>query len=183
MRFSNLFQVVCSKTVFAIFVIAGLLCAMSGSFTPSHAYFIYGEGKILPDGGAENSFGESVSVSGDYAVVGAYYGDDNGDGSGSAYIFRRNSDGSWVQQAKLVPDDGAAYEFLGHDSDNRQRYHNRSRKCRRRQNDDQCEQLASSVRRGDHQQCEIRRRQWRRYPHRTSGILHHESQQNHCPGL
>ena len=33
-------------------------------------------------------FGCSVSISGDYAIVGAYYDDDKGSYSGSAYIFR-----------------------------------------------------------------------------------------------
>jgi PKD repeat protein len=44
--------------------------------------------KILPlDGDAYDYFGHSVSISGNYAIVGAYGDDDNGNHSGSAYIF------------------------------------------------------------------------------------------------
>ena len=39
------------------------------------------------DGAAGDFFGNSVSISGDYAIVGAYLDDDNGSDSGSAYIF------------------------------------------------------------------------------------------------
>jgi len=36
-----------------------------------------------------DQFGSSVSISGDTAVVGAWLGDDNGDDSGSVYVFER----------------------------------------------------------------------------------------------
>jgi len=49
------------------------------------------------DGRAGDLFGCSVSVSGDYAIVGAY-GDDGK--RGSAYVFKREGAG-WVEQAKL----------------------------------------------------------------------------------
>lgn len=51
------------------------------------------------------SFGESVSVSGDMAIVGAPSDDDHGADSGSAYLFR--FDGSmWAQEQKLLASDG-----------------------------------------------------------------------------
>ncbi len=53
------------------------------------------------DAAADDYFGDSVSISGDYAIVGARGDDDNGDGSGSAYIFKRDGE-TWSQQAKLV---------------------------------------------------------------------------------
>jgi hypothetical protein len=64
------------------------------------------------DGAAEDFFGCSVSISGDYAVVGAYYNDDNGTDSGSAYIFKRDGT-TWSQQAKLTASDGAAGDGFG----------------------------------------------------------------------
>ena len=71
------------------------------------------EAKLLPsDGAANDRFGHSVSISGDYAVVGAFLDDDNGDGSGSAYLFKRSGT-SWAQEAKLLPSDGAAVDFFG----------------------------------------------------------------------
>jgi hypothetical protein len=71
------------------------------------------EQELLPlDGAAGDVFGWVVSVSGDVAVVGAGYDDDNGDLSGSAYVFRWNGS-SWVQERKLLPSDGAAGDQFG----------------------------------------------------------------------
>ena len=54
------------------------------------------EAKLIPSGGAEEDwFGHSVSISGDYAVVGADGDDDNGSASGSAYVFKRTGT-SWA---------------------------------------------------------------------------------------
>ncbi len=61
---------------------------------------------LLPDNGDGNDgFSRSVSISNDYAVVGAPYDDDNGDNSGSVYVFQR-TDITWTQQAKLIAADG-----------------------------------------------------------------------------
>ena len=62
---------------------------------------------LASDGAVEDDFGYSVSISGDYAIVGAWGDDDNGVLSGSAYIFKRD-DTSWTEQAKLLASDGAA---------------------------------------------------------------------------
>ena len=64
------------------------------------------------DAAADDQFGFSVSISGDYAVVGAYLDDDAGDRSGSAYIFMRNGS-SWIEQAKLTASDAAADDLFG----------------------------------------------------------------------
>ena len=67
------------------------------------------------DGEAEDFFGRSVSIDGDYAIVGADFDDDNGNASGSAYIFEK-PDGGWAdmtQTAKLTADDGAEADFFG----------------------------------------------------------------------
>jgi hypothetical protein len=65
------------------------------------------------DGSPQDYFGFSVSMSGDYAVVGAYRDDDNGIESGSAYVFRREG-ATWVEEAKLTAGDGAAIDFFGY---------------------------------------------------------------------
>jgi hypothetical protein len=72
------------------------------------------EAKLLPDDGdVDDRFGFSVSISGDYAVVGAYLDDnDNGSNSGSAYIFKRTGT-SWNQEIKLLPSDVAANHWFG----------------------------------------------------------------------
>ena len=67
--------------------------------------------KLLPtDGAAEDLFGYSVAISGTTAVVGAWGDDDNGDLSGSAYLFDTLTG---QQTAKLQPSDGAAFDFFG----------------------------------------------------------------------
>ncbi len=71
------------------------------------------QAKIVPnDGKAGDRFGCSVSVSGDHAIVGAYGDDDNGNGSGSAYIFEKDEP-IWSQQARIIPNDGKAGDSFG----------------------------------------------------------------------
>ncbi|NNF20660.1 MAG: hypothetical protein HKN67_01865, partial [Saprospiraceae bacterium] len=57
--------------------------------------------------------GYSVSISGDYACIGAYHDDDGGTNSGSAYIFKRSGT-LWSQQTKLTASDAAAGDFFGY---------------------------------------------------------------------
>ncbi|MEO6489205.1 MAG: hypothetical protein ABIO04_04620 [Ferruginibacter sp.] len=58
------------------------------------------------DGTANEAFGTSVALSGNYAVIGAY-----GDGPlGSAYVFFYNG-ANWVQKQKLIPTNPAAQSF------------------------------------------------------------------------
>jgi len=65
------------------------------------------------DGASGDLFGKSVSISGNYAiVVGAYQDDDDGDSSGSAYVFERTGSG-WIQRAKLTASDGTTGDFFG----------------------------------------------------------------------
>jgi len=67
------------------------------------------QAKLLPSDGATNdSFGGSVSLDGDTALIDAR-GDD--DAKGSAYVFTR-TDTTWTQQAKLTASDGAAEDYL-----------------------------------------------------------------------
>lgn len=64
------------------------------------------------DGAADDWFGISVSLRGDVAVVGAYYDDDRGADSGSAYVFEK-SGAVWTQAAKLTASDGTAADYFG----------------------------------------------------------------------
>ncbi|MBC7868087.1 MAG: hypothetical protein H7X88_11195 [Gloeobacteraceae cyanobacterium ES-bin-316] len=65
------------------------------------------------DGETDDYFGASVSISGDFAVIGAW-GDDVGpDASqGSIYIFSRSGT-QWTQQLKITAIDGQANDFFG----------------------------------------------------------------------
>ncbi|RLJ17325.1 hypothetical protein DJ030_14850 [bacterium endosymbiont of Escarpia laminata] len=71
--------------------------------------------KLLATNGVFNDrFGESVSISGDTAIVGVKGDDDNGESTGSAYVFVRDpATGNWTQQQKLLASDGAAYHIFG----------------------------------------------------------------------
>lgn len=64
------------------------------------------------DPGYEDLFGGSVSMDGNYIVVGCANNDDAGFSSGSAYVFYYNGSG-WSQQAKVVAYDGAEYDYFG----------------------------------------------------------------------
>jgi len=64
------------------------------------------------DAAANDHFGYSVSISSDTTVVGAYWNDDAGSDSGSAYVFTR-SGSTWSQQAKLTASDAAASDYFG----------------------------------------------------------------------
>lgn len=64
------------------------------------------------DEGSGDSFGNSVSVSGDTLVVGAYRDDDGGNNSGSAYVFSRNGT-TWSEQAKLTASNRVADGYFG----------------------------------------------------------------------
>jgi hypothetical protein len=67
--------------------------------------------RVFPSEIPTNAFGYSVSVSGDYAVIGTY-NDDTNNGFGSAYIFQKVGD-SWIEQEKLIPTDGATDASFG----------------------------------------------------------------------
>ena len=67
---------------------------------------------IACDGVSDDSFGVSVSISGDTAVVGAYNSFSFPDDSGSAYIFRYDGT-SWVEEAKLLTSNVAEDDAFG----------------------------------------------------------------------
>lgn len=67
--------------------------------------------KLLPDdGNASDYFGNSVDISGDVVIIGAWGHDANGSNSGAAYLFDLNTG---QQIAKLLPDDGAGGDQFG----------------------------------------------------------------------
>ena len=69
--------------------------------------------KILPNDSVQNQeFGHSVSVSGNYSVVGTINDNDKGALAGAAYVFRYNGS-SWIQQQKLFGNDTDANDGFG----------------------------------------------------------------------
>ncbi len=97
----------------------GKSLSVSGNYaivgSPKHdnngaAYILKYDGKnwmheteiISDDSITHDYFGYSVSISGDYAVTGAFGADF---GKGAAYIFKRDGN-NWIQDAKLTAQDG-----------------------------------------------------------------------------
>jgi FG-GAP repeat protein len=73
---------------------------------------IWAEAKLTAsDAEAGDQFGWSAAIDGDTIVVGARYEDDNGDDSGSAYIYQWN--GSGWDETKLLSSDGANRDAFG----------------------------------------------------------------------
>ncbi len=68
---------------------------------------------LANDGAAGDVFGSSVAISGDTAIVAARWDNDNGDGSGSAYLFDISDPANPTQIFKVLPDDGAEFDFFG----------------------------------------------------------------------
>ncbi len=64
---------------------------------------------------AGDHFGISVAIDGHRVLVGSYRDDDNGNDSGSAYIFERDHGGigNWGQVTKLLPFDGELIDQFG----------------------------------------------------------------------
>jgi hypothetical protein len=65
---------------------------------------------LANDGAPEDYFGLSVAISGTTAILGAFLDDDNGDWTGSAYLFDTTTG---RQIAKLLANDGAAGDRFG----------------------------------------------------------------------
>ncbi|MCB9087265.1 MAG: T9SS type A sorting domain-containing protein [Calditrichae bacterium] len=64
------------------------------------------------DGDGEDSFGNSVSLSGDWALVGAVNDDGSSHDAGAAYCFHWNGS-AWQEVAKLTADDGQENDGFG----------------------------------------------------------------------
>jgi hypothetical protein len=73
---------------------------------------------VASDRAANDNFASSVSISGDFAIVGTLYEDENASGtatlsnSGSAYVFSRTGT-TWAQNNKIVASDRAADDNFG----------------------------------------------------------------------
>ncbi|MCD6337512.1 MAG: T9SS type A sorting domain-containing protein [Candidatus Marinimicrobia bacterium] len=73
---------------------------------------------VASDRAANDHFGYSVAISGNYAIVGAYWEDHNVIGAdslskaGAAYIFMKSGD-TWIQQQKIIASDRAVDDLFG----------------------------------------------------------------------
>jgi hypothetical protein len=91
----------------------------SGNSSDSGAVFVYDwdgnnwvETKIYAsDGASENAFGRSLQLEGSRIIVGSPFDDDNGNNSGSVYIFDWDGN-NWIE-SKLTASDGANSDQFG----------------------------------------------------------------------
>ncbi len=81
-------------------------------FTRSGTIWIQQAKLVASDGAAGDNFGYYVSLSGDTALIGAPLDNDNGNFSGSAYVFIRIGT-TWAQQTKILASDGAPGDNFG----------------------------------------------------------------------
>jgi hypothetical protein len=68
---------------------------------------------LASDGEASDQFGLTVALDDDTALIGAPKDADNGQYSGSAYVFTR-TDTTWSLQQKLLASDGEAHDYFGY---------------------------------------------------------------------
>ena len=68
---------------------------------------------IAFDGAPHDSYGSKLCISGDYAIVGSPNDDDNGQDSGSVYIYHRTGTNIWDSVTKIKPSDGGFNERFG----------------------------------------------------------------------
>ena len=67
---------------------------------------------VAPEPGRGDYFGRRVDISGDYIIVGADLADK---GRGAAYIYHRQSGGTWKLQSRLQPEEAGRSHFFGKD--------------------------------------------------------------------
>ncbi len=68
---------------------------------------------ISSDATAGDGFGNSVSISSEYAIIGAEADDDSGLSSGSVYVFKKNNLGNFIESEKLLASDAAIGDRFG----------------------------------------------------------------------
>jgi MYXO-CTERM domain-containing protein len=83
-------------------------------FTRSNGSWSQTQRLSASDAGARAQFGDSISLDGDLAVIGAPAADSSVDGAGAAYSFQK-SGGTWTQQQKLTSPDPKEYAYFGSD--------------------------------------------------------------------
>ncbi len=92
--------------------VAGANCGSAYVFTRSASIWSQQQKLTAADGAPNDFFGNSVALSAETALIGAYQDDDGATNSGSAYVFTR-SGSNWSQQQKLSASDAATYDYFG----------------------------------------------------------------------
>jgi len=81
-------------------------------YNPSASLWIEEQKLVASDGMRVDDFGKSVAIDGSTALIGARFNDEAGQNDGAAYVFRAQG-GKWVEQDKLLPENGPWSSFFG----------------------------------------------------------------------
>ena len=82
-------------------------------FDPRTSQWVQEQKLLASDGVGGDQFGRALAMDGDMAVVGAWKADPINSNSGAAYVFRRNAEGVWTEQCKLLPQPNAWTQRFG----------------------------------------------------------------------
>jgi hypothetical protein len=97
----------------ALFVNLCAVVIIAITATTVSADYVQRQKLMASDAGAGDQFGYAVAISGNTMVVGSRHDTTTAGGNaGSAYVFVLTN-GSWTQQAKLLPSDGLANDEFG----------------------------------------------------------------------
>lgn len=72
--------------------------------------WLKGEKLTASDGNKQDYFGVSVTIDGNYTIIGAF---DDENSMGSAYVFKCN-DTIWTEEQKLIASDGESNDYFGY---------------------------------------------------------------------
>ena len=99
----------------AVLVFAWMVATGPAHAGPTRGLSIWPEQRVsASDGGANDSFGQSVALDGDIALIGAPNATvENRASQGAAYVFTLTN-GVWTETAKLIADDGASFDTFGY---------------------------------------------------------------------
>lgn len=92
-----------------------ILCLLSFTLPLGAQNFSQVDKVVASDREIEDEFGGSVSISGDFAIIGAELEDGaaGATNQGAAYIYERSSNGDWVQKQKLTASDASTNDRFG----------------------------------------------------------------------
>lgn len=91
---------------------ASFFTTVTGTYVFERENGVWSVTEFFTEGDFSDFFGSAVAVDGDTGAVGAVFDDDNGNDSGSAFLFVREF-GDWTEEAMLLPTDGAAEDRFG----------------------------------------------------------------------
>ncbi|MCK5147316.1 T9SS type A sorting domain-containing protein [bacterium] len=102
------------------YAVVGAPWVNAGSDKAGAAYIFKRQGTIwnqqaklvADDAGEDNRLGINVAIDGSYAFAGAFFDDDHGPRTGSAYVFKRDGE-TWAEQQKLLASDAAENDWFG----------------------------------------------------------------------